>query len=118
RGAHPTTLAYLMGFFGKSCTWISRVWNGVLEHIHHFWGRRIELDKKPLTPEAIDMYAAAIESSLGDPDELIFGFIDGTEIPICRPIEDQQLYYSGHKKQHAIAHLVIVLPDGFLGEIF
>ena len=37
---------------------------------------------------------------------------------MCRPIEDQQLSYSGHKKQHAIAHLAIVLPNGLFSVIF
>ncbi|KAF2183855.1 hypothetical protein K469DRAFT_667573 [Zopfia rhizophila CBS 207.26] len=31
---------------------------------------------------------------------------------------DQQLFYSGHKKQHAIAHLAIVLPNGLFSAVF
>ena len=59
----------------------------------------------------------AIGSSLGD--DSIFGFIDGTEVCVCCPgEEDQELFYSGHYKQHACGHLVIVLLDGLFGAIF
>src|ERR1700722_18513311 len=72
----------------------------------------------PATPPQICL-RYDLGNSLGATDESIFGFIDGTEVAVCRPIEDQQLfYYSGRKKQHAIAHLAIVLPNGLFGVIF
>ena len=38
RSAHPSALAHLISNFGKSRPWISRVRNGVLDHIHQSWG--------------------------------------------------------------------------------
>lgn len=32
--------------------------------------------------------------------------------------QGQSLFYSGHKKQHAISHLAIVLPNGLFGSCF
>jgi len=50
-----------------------------------------------MTLERIKQYTTAIGSSLGD--DLIFGFIDGTEVHVCRPGEEnQELFYSGHYK--------------------
>jgi hypothetical protein len=120
RSAHPLALGYLIVFFGKSRPWLSRVFNGVLTHIWEKWGRRIELDSRVLlTPQRIDQYATAIGESLGAADESIFGFIDGTELPVCRPmVEDQSFFYSGHKKQHAICHMAIMLPNGLFGAVF
>lgn len=119
RNAHPVALGYLMLFFGRSRPWLSRVWNGVLHHIWNTWGERIELDRQLLTPRRIDLYAAAIGNSLGTDEDSIFGFIDGTEVAICRPNDELQgQFYSGHKKQHSIGHLAIVLPDGLFGSIF
>lgn len=33
-------------------------------------------------------------------------------MPICRPSENQQLYYSGHKKVHCVKHQSLVGPNG------
>jgi DDE superfamily endonuclease len=119
RSAHPLVFGHLMAIFGKSRPWLSRVWNGVLQHIWEVFGSRIELDKTLLSPQKIEEYAAAIGDSLGAEDGSILGFTDGTEVAICRPMtEDQSLFYSGHKKQHAIGHIAIVLPNGLFGSIF
>ena len=39
-----------------------------------------------MTPKRIEEYITAIGSSLGD--ELIFGFIDGIEVRVYRPSEE------------------------------
>ena len=58
-----------------------------------------------------------IGSSLGD--ESIFGFINGTEVHICRPgKENQQPFYSGYYKQYLLGYMAIVLPNGLFGVIF
>ena len=111
---HPLSLGYIMPFFGKSRPWISRVWNGVLDDIIESWGERITLDRQMMSPERIE---AAIGNSLGD--NSIFDFIDGTEVHVCQPgEEDQRPFWSGHKKQHALGHLSIILPNGLFGAVF
>ena len=74
------------------------------------------MDKHMMSPERIEVYTAAIGNSLGD--DSIFGFIDGTEIRVCRPgEEDQRPFWSGHKKQHTLGHLLIILPNGLFGAV-
>ena len=34
--------------------------------------------------------------------------------PICRPIRNQQEYYSGHKKVHSLRYQSLVTPDGLI----
>ncbi|KAF2183490.1 hypothetical protein K469DRAFT_582514, partial [Zopfia rhizophila CBS 207.26] len=83
------------------------------------WETRIEFDSKLMSQSTINRFCAAIGTSLGADDEMIFGFTNGTDVAVCRPMfEDQQLYYSSHKKQHAITHLAIVLPNGLFGAVF
>jgi hypothetical protein len=121
RSAHPLAFGHLMTIFGKSRPWFSRVWNGILQHLWEFFSSRIEVDKSLLAPQKIEEYAAAIGNSLGSEDESIFGFIDETEVAICRQpsTENQSFFYdSGHKKQHAIGHIAIVLPNGLFGCMF
>ena len=68
-------------------------------------------------PELINKYTAAIGNSLGD--DSIFGFIDGTEVHICRSSKgNQELFYSGHHKHHACGHSAIILLNGLFGAIF
>ena len=72
-----------------------------------------------LKQPTIEACCKAIGSSLGAGEDMIFGFVDGTEVSVCRPMfNDQQLYYSGHKKQHSLNHMAIILPNGLFGSCF
>ncbi len=44
----------------------------------------------------------------------IWGFIDGTFRPFCRPGSDQQIMYSGYKKLHGFKIQAITTPDGLI----
>lgn len=43
-----------------------------------------------------------------------WGFIDGTARAICRPTLEQQNYYSGHKRFHALKYQSVICPDGMI----
>lgn len=47
----------------------------------------------------------------------IWGFIDGTARPICRPIREQKQYYSGHKRIHCLKYLAIMCPNGIIARL-
>ena len=44
----------------------------------------------------------------------IFGFVDSTSRPICRPGYWQRRYYSGHKRNHVLQFLSVTAPDGMI----
>jgi hypothetical protein len=46
--------------------------------------------------------------------ENIWGFIDGTVRPCCRPVRFQEALYNGHKKTHAIKFQSVVAWDGII----
>jgi hypothetical protein len=46
--------------------------------------------------------------------ENIWGFIDGTVRPCCRPVRFQETVYNGHKKVHAIKFQSVVAWDGMI----
>jgi nuclease HARBI1 len=48
----------------------------------------------------------------------VFAFIDGTARRICRPSQDQDIVYSGHKKYHCLKYQSLVTPDGIISHIF
>ena len=49
----------------------------------------------------LEAFAAAVHAK-GAPLTQCFGFIDGTARPISRPIVNQRIMYSGHKRVHCI----------------
>ncbi len=46
--------------------------------------------------------------------DCVWGFVDGTFRPICRPKMHQQQCYSGHKHAHGLKYQGVVTPDGFI----
>lgn len=63
--------------------------------------------------ERFRLYADAVEAK-GAPIPNCFGFIDGTTRGICRPSENQEAYYSGHKRQHCEKYQAVSCPDGMI----
>ena len=48
----------------------------------------------------------------------VWGFIDGTARPIPRPIHGQRLFYSGHKRVHALKFQMVMSPYGIMAHLF
>ena len=68
-----------------------------------------------MTLPTIEKYARAIQNEVGT--EGVWGFIDGTMRPFCRPGENQEQYYSGHKKNHGFQFQCIMTPDGLMSSL-
>ena len=72
----------------------------------------LQWDSHRLTVEKLKWYASYIENQGGD--NLVWGYIDGTLQQICRPMKNQQIYYSGHKHYHGFKFQGITTLDGLL----
>ena len=48
----------------------------------------------------------------------VWGFIDGTARPMCRPSEGQQVTFSGHKRYHCLKYQSIMVPNGLIASLF
>lgn len=46
-----------------------------------------------------------------------WGVIDGTLNATCRPVIDQEQFYSGHKRKHGYKYHSIVTPDGLVSSL-
>ena len=79
--------------------------------------RLLQWNHQVLNANALETYAAAITAK-GLHLNNCFGFIDGTVRPICRPGENQQIVYNGHKRIHALKFLSVALPNGIIGNLF
>jgi nuclease HARBI1 len=63
-------------------------------------------------------YAQLINNTSNGAATNIWGFIDGTLRRSCRPIEDQRVHFSGHKRSHGIKFQSVVTPDGLITCLF
>jgi hypothetical protein len=64
-----------------------------------------------LSYEHLRSYVEAV-SDRNAPLENCWGFIDGTVRPICRPQQNQNLVFNGHKRVHGLKFQSIVIPNG------
>jgi hypothetical protein len=89
----------LVPFFGRAEPEISEIFKTIICDVH----ARFEhlLSSFSLAWLDLEAFAAAVHAK-GAPLTQCFGFIDGTARPISRPIVNQRIMYSGHKRVHCI----------------
>jgi len=66
-----------------------------------------------ISESKLESYRKALQDQ-GNPLKGCIGFCDGTNFQINRPRDSQRVYYSGHKKHHAVKILVVMLPTGIM----
>lgn len=115
RLAYPNRLTDLEALFGKSGPALSQIINFMTNHIYNNFGHILShLSNLPwLTLDRLRLYAQAVQAK-GAPIPNCFGFIDGTTRGICRPTQNQETYYSGHKRHHCVKFQSVVCPDGMI----
>ena len=114
RLSYPCRLKDLEDTFGRGKADISEIFNATLLFMQHTWhDLLITLTHPWLTVERLHNYARAVESQ-DSPLDNVWGFIDGTVRPICRPTVGQRLMYNGHKRVHSMKFQSVVTPDGMI----
>lgn len=99
--------------FGCSKPVMSHIFSQVADTIYQVWKHLLLFDHVWLTPEYLEQLAAAVQEQGGALDNC-WGFLDGTHIKICQSGDNQDLLYSGHKKQHLMKYQCVATPDGMI----
>ena len=81
-----------------------QIMDDIYARFHHLLD---SLDLVWLDPEA---FAEAVHEK-GAPLTGCWGFIDGTPRPIARPVRNQRIMYSGHKRTHCLKFQVPYIKD-------
>lgn len=115
RLSYPTRYWSMMNQFGHSRTWLSIVFNDTLIHLYRRYHKMLAWDDRRLTFAKLSSYAIAIHSLGGG--SIFWGFIDGTLNATCRPVLDQEEFYSGHKRKHGYKFQSIVTSDGLVSSL-
>ncbi|KAF8308857.1 hypothetical protein DL93DRAFT_2118386 [Clavulina sp. PMI_390] len=113
RLASSGTLSSLTDVFGYSETQLSGCINATGELIITRWQHLLAFSETRFTPSTLDMYAKAVRIK-GCPSHQIWGFIDCTIMPLCRPTRNQRTVYNGYKRQHALKYQGVTLPNGIV----
>ncbi|KAL3192833.1 hypothetical protein MRX96_058691 [Rhipicephalus microplus] len=77
---------------------------------------RFEKDDVPRLRRALCIPDKAVHAK-GAPLTNCGAFIDGTARPICRPTRNQKVYFSGHKRVHALKYQAIMCPNGIICQL-
>lgn len=115
RLSYPNRLSDIEPLFGLSSPYISTISNHVMGLIHQNKGKLLNNLNNIhwLTEQRLQIYAQSLLSK-GSSIHNCWGFIDGTPRAICRPSQDQQEYFSGHKRFHCLKYQSVVCPDGII----
>lgn len=118
RLVYPNCLCDLQETFHRTTPELSMIFNTSLQHVYrNYRGLLTNLDHWWLDQHHLQTYATAI-STQGAPLQRCWGFIDGTLRPICRPGQDQQEVYNGHKRVHGLKFQSVVIPNGLVANLY
>ena len=118
RLAYPCRYADLISTFARPVPVLCMICNYMIDFIYETHNHRLlQWNNQVLNANALETYATAITAK-GSPLNNCFGFIDGTVRPICRPGENQQIVYNGHKRIHALKFQSVALPNAIIGNLF
>ncbi|KAG5892529.1 hypothetical protein JTB14_011118 [Gonioctena quinquepunctata] len=112
RLAYPNRFSDLENIFKRSPAALSEICNLVASNIQQNHGHLLE-DIGNLNRAKLELYAQAVVEK-GGAVQNCWAFIDGTARPICTPTDDQEGYYSGHKRFHCVKYQSLLCPDGIL----
>jgi hypothetical protein len=102
--------------FGRSNSWMLIVYNDVLVYLAKRFQSLLYWDTRRITMANIRRWEAAVLQK--NKIHAIWGFVDGTIRPICRPSTiDQRFWYTGYKKLHGIKFQAISTPDGLISSL-
>ena len=116
RLSFPRRIVDMAPFFSHAACVISRAVERIGACILHDWGHLLLFDHVRLRPEYLETLAARVQAMGGDVPNC-WGFIDCTHIEICRPTDNQDIMYSGHKRMHSMKYQSLCTPDSIIAHM-
>jgi hypothetical protein len=117
RLSHPDRYKDNFWLIGRSQSYQSSVFTDTIHHLVERYRQMVDWDESRLTQPFLASLATSVEECSGGRVRGVFGWVDGTQRPICRPSEHQEDFYSGYKKAHTIKFQAIVTPDGMIAHL-
>lgn len=119
RLAYPNRWTDLCVTFGRCPSDLCIIFYAMLDHVYNHFSYLVTDLSRPfwLSARHLEHYSATVHRK-GAPLRNIWGFIDGTVRPCCRPGMYQEILFSGHKRVHCIKFQSIMCPNGLHAHLF
>lgn len=117
RMVFPQRWIDMAGMFGRAPSTLCHIFYYIVEHIDAKFSDLLYFDENRITAN-LDRYCRAIAAKNPDHIDGVWGFIDGTVRPVCRPSKGQEALYNGHKRVHAFKFQTVVAPDGMICHLY
>ncbi|XP_033109298.1 uncharacterized protein LOC117110643 [Anneissia japonica] len=115
--AYPCRYIDVIKTFARPVPQLCLITGQMTNHIYNMFGRLLtDLDQPWLSPVNLEKYTQAVFEK-GAPLINCWGFIDGTVRPVCRPQENQQVLFDGHKRLHSIKFQSLVAANGMIANM-
>ena len=112
RHSYPCRYFDLVPMFGRAIEEMSLISTTFTNFIYDRWRYLLQTMGQPwLAPDQLEIFAASIHERSAAISNC-FGFVDGSLVPICRPGNNQRIFYNGHKRVHAIKYQAVSAPNG------
>ena len=105
----------MIPLFGRSAPELSNIFNIMLTVVYEKHHTKLESVSHAWVDHS---KFAQIVLQKGATLRSIWGFIDGTLKPVCRPSTGQRELYSGHKCRHGLKYQHITCPNGLVCHCF
>ena len=109
-------------YFGRGAADIRIITNIMLSCLYDRWNRLLVDLSEHIRPgrwlSLAKLREAAAAVHHDGPLANVWGFIDGTARQIRRPKRGQQLWYSGHKRQHVQKFQAVMTPFGIMVHLY
>jgi hypothetical protein len=117
RMAYPGRFVLHSRLVNRSISGASSIFNTTIRWLCQRWHHLLRLGQR-LTPERLDRFVAVMRRSPHNvPFRGVFGYIDGTLRPYCRPVVEQQRVYNGWKRVHGLKFQAVATPDGLIQDL-
>jgi hypothetical protein len=112
--AWPTRLGHIRRIFGTSISRISRLIKTLRELLYNLFFPKMRCPNA-LCAEDLVRFSQAVATKSGI--DVVFGFLDATVRPICKPSVGQSECYNGKDRLHSIKFQICSTPDGIIRHI-
>lgn len=118
RFAFPIRLSDLVPEFARPVPTIGIIVSHMVRYIHSTFGHLLDsIDQTWLSRDNLKEMATAVTRKHAVLQNC-WGFLDGTGREICRPGEDQEAYYNGHKRKHVLKYQSLVAANGMYAHFY
>ncbi|XP_075539760.1 uncharacterized protein LOC142574599 [Dermacentor variabilis] len=118
RLAYPNRWWDLEPLFGRHASAMSSIVSVLFNHIDSSFGHLLDdlNNHSWLRLSDLEDFSKAVYDR-GTPLRNCWGFVDGTARPICRPSVNQRVYFSGHKRHHALKYQAVMCANGIVCQL-